>query len=178
HLAEFMDFEDYLENNEDWMFSLTPVSWRKEDLGKRLRKSQQLLSGERTWTLRDTGEEGTLQIRALLGLSTMVTNINIPNRGQISNLPIGTIVETNAAFRDGSLQPVLAGAVPESIYPMISRAAAENDAMLDAAFSLDLSYACEKFCMLNLLKRLTRAEKEALFHEMVEGTKAYLTDYL
>ena len=177
HLAEFMDFEDYLENNEDWMFSLTPVSWRKSDLEKRLRKSRKLLSGELEWTLRETGEEGTLQIRALLGLSTMVTNINIPNRGQISNLPIGTIVETNAAFRDGDLQPVLAGAVPDSIYPMISRAAAENDAMLDAAFSLDLNFAREKFCTLNLLKRLTREEKEALFDEMCAGTAKYLTAY-
>ena len=177
HLAEFMDFEDYLENTASWAFSLTPVSWRKADLEKRLRRSQHLLSGETEWKLRDTGEEGTLQIRALLGLDTMVTNINLPNRGQIENLPIGTVVETNATFRDGSLQPVISGKIPESIYPLISRAAAENDAMLDAAFSLDLNYAREKFCTLNLLKRLTKEEKETLFDEMIAGTRAYLSMY-
>ena len=91
--------------------------------------------------------------------------------------PEGLTAMANAAFRDGDLQPVLAGAVPDSIYPMISRAAAENDAMLDAAFSLDLNFAREKFCTLNLLKRLTREEKEALFDEMCAGTAKYLTAY-
>jgi len=177
HLAEFMDFSDYLYDCRDWAFGLTPVSWRRENLQKRLDKSARLRSGEEVWAMRDTGEEGTLQMRALLVLSTMVTNINVPNKGQITNLPYGTVVETNAAFTRNSLAPVLAGEVPASIYPMIARAAAENDAMLDAAFSLDLSYAREKFAALNLIKTLTRAQKDALFDTMVKNTEKYLGMY-
>ncbi len=180
HLAEFMDNTDYLASPEcvkSWMFGLTTVDWRKNNLVKRLDRSARLLSGEEVYELKDSGEEGTFQMSALLGLSTMVTNINVPNRGQISNLPIGTIVETNAAFRDGTLQPVFAGEVPESIYPLISRAARENDDMLDAGFSLDLTYAFEKFANLNMLKALTREQKKELFVTMCEGTKNYLGDY-
>ena len=178
HLAEFMDNGDYLASPacvKEWMFGLTTVDWRKNNLKERLARSARLLSGEETWQLKDSGEEGTLQMRALLGLSTMVTNINVPNKGQISNLPYGTIVETNAAFRDGILQPVFAGAVPDSIYPMISRAARENDNVLDAAFSGDLAFVREKFCELNMIKALSDADKRALFDEMVAGTKDYLT---
>ena len=116
-------------------------------------------------------------MRALLGMDTLVTNINMPNRGQISNLPYGTIVETNAAFRAGSLSPVLAGAVPDSIYPLISRAARENEATLDAAFSLDLGYAYEKFAELNMLKSLKEEEKKDLFETMYQNTKKYLGMY-
>lgn len=177
HLAEFMDFGDYLADFKKWMFGLTPVSWRKRNLAARLKRSEQLLSGEKEWTLKETGEEGTLQMRALLGLDTMVTNVNIPNRGQIENLPAGTIVETNAAFRDGTLAPVFAGAVPEAIYPLIARAARENEAMLDAAFSLDLGYACERFCELNLLKSLDGNRKRELFATMCKGTEQYLGTY-
>lgn len=177
HLAEFMDFEEYLIDCKKWAFGLTPVSWRKENLKKRLQRSARLLSGEELWKLRDTGEEGTLQMRALLGLDTMVTNINMPNNGQITNLPIGTVVETNAAFRCGSVQPLLSGAVPDSIYPMISRAARENDAVLDAAFRLDLGFAYEKFAELNMIKRLTANEKRDLFDTMCRNTAAYLDMY-
>ncbi|MBR6709891.1 MAG: alpha-glucosidase/alpha-galactosidase [Clostridia bacterium] len=177
HLAEFMDFEDYLSDCKKWKFGLTPVSWRKQDLEKRLARSKRLLSGEEEWQIKGTGEEGTLQMRALLGLDTMVTNINMPNRGQISNLPMGTVVECNAVFRNGSLTPVMAGEVPEPIYPLIARAARENEAVLDAAFSLDLGYACEKFATLNLIKSLTEAEKRELFATMCKNTERYLGMY-
>ena len=177
HLAEFMDYEDYLAEYKKWHFGLTPVSWRKENLKERLARSNRLFTGEETWTFGETGEEGSLQMRALLGLDTMITNINVPNVGQISNLPIGTVVETNAAFRDGSFAPVFAGKVPDSIYPLISRAAQENDNMLDAAFSLDLDYAKVRFCRLNMLKSLTEAQKSELFDTMYENTKEYLKDY-
>jgi len=177
HLAEFMDFEDYLKDNQKWMFALTPVCWRKEDLENRLKRSARLISGEEELKPVETGEEGTLQIRALLGLDTMVTNINMPNRGQISNLPRGVVVECNAVFRDGSLIPVSAGEIPESIYPLVSRAARENEAVLDAAFSLDLSYAYEKFAKLNMLKGLSESDKKELFDTMCKNTEKYLGAY-
>ena len=180
HLAEFMDNSDYLASPEcvkSWMFGLTTVDWRKNDLKNRLARSARLLSGEEVYQIRDSGEEGTLQIRALLGLSEMVTNINTPNRGQIENLPQGTVVETNAAFRDGTLNPVMAGRVPDILYPMISRAARENDNAVEAAFSLDLAFAEEKFVQLNMLKDLKEAQKRALFEKMVKGTANYLKDY-
>jgi len=180
HLAEFMDNTDYLgspENVARWNFGLTPVQWRRDNLKERLARSKRLYSGEEVYELRNTGEEGVDQMEALLGLRTMVTNINVPNDGQIPNLPIGTIVETNAAFRDGNFRPVFAGKVPDSIYPLISRAARENDEMLDAGFSLDLEYAYTKFRTLNALKTLTEEQKRALYDEMIAGTKKYLGDY-
>lgn len=177
HLAEFMDFEDYLADCKKWMFSLTPVSWRWGDLARRLERSTKLLSGEETWELKATGEEGTVQIRALLGLGNFVTNINTVNRGQIANLPEGAIVETNAAFRDSTVSPVYAGRVPDSIYPLISRALRENEMALDSAFSLDISVCRENFKKLNMLKKLTDSEKDTLFTEMYEGTKEYLKEY-
>lgn len=180
HLSEFMDNDEYLASPETvakWTFALTTVDWRKQDLVNRLARSKRLASGEEVYELRNTGEEGAMQIRALLGLDSMVTNINIPNQGQISNLPLGVIVETNAALRCDGFRPVIAGAVPDAILPMISRSASENEAILDAAFSLDLGIAYEKFRDLNMIKKLKDAQKKALFDEMVSGTEEYLKDY-
>ena len=40
------------------VFGLTTVDWRKNHLVERLARSARLLSGEETWELKDTGEEG------------------------------------------------------------------------------------------------------------------------
>ena len=124
HLAEFCPGDWYLQNPEQveaWGYGLTPVSWRKENLKERLERSERLRSGEEELKIDNTGEEGVLQMRAILGLSDLVTNVNLPNRGQIPNLPLGAIVETNAAFTADSVKPVFAGAIPTGVHALVSR---------------------------------------------------------
>jgi len=180
HLAEFCDRDEYLSSPEavkGWTFGLTTVEWRKKDLVKRLEKSRRLLSGEEEFKLHDSGEEGVNQIRALLGLDKLVTNVNLPNRGQISNLPLGSVVETNAVFSADSVIPVMAGELPESIYEKVALVNRENDRAVEAAFSESLDKCFEVFCESHLLKGLTDGEKKTLFDEMYEGTKKYLSSY-
>lgn len=181
HLAEFCAPDEYLKNPDvvrSWCFGLTPVSWRREDLKARLKRSADLLSGAEKYELRDTGEEGVLQMQALLGLrNKLVTNINIPNRGQIANLPLGAVVETNAVLSDNMLCPVVAGSIPDSIYPIISRNLNENERTVEAAFSEDLSLCYPVFAEGHLLDDLTDTQKRSLFDQMIDGTKAYLTMY-
>ena len=117
-------------------------------------------------------------MRALLGLSTLVTNVNLPNVGQLPNLPLGTIVETNAVFKSDMLCPVQAGEIPDSIYDLVYRTAVENNLTIDAAFSRDKEFAYECFADGHMLKGLDVAQKRELFNKMFENTKEYLTDYL
>ena len=136
HLAEFCDKEWYIDNPElvdKWGFGLTSVEWRKDNLQKRLDKSAKLLSGEEKCEIKPTGEEGVEQIRALLGLRDLVTNVNIPNVGQIPNLPLGAVVETNAVFRSNEVRPVMAGNIPDEIYTLISRIVGEQLLVVEAA---------------------------------------------
>ncbi|MBO5755520.1 MAG: alpha-glucosidase/alpha-galactosidase [Clostridia bacterium] len=180
HLAEFCDRDDFLTNKEkanEWTFTLTPVSFRKADLVNRLKRSDRLYNGEETWKLTDSGEEGVEQMRALLGLIKKVTNVNLPNRGQIANLPLGSVVETNAVFSAKDVTPVMAGEIPACILPLVSRANYENDRTVEAAFSEDLTFAYEVFAEGHLLAGLSEEDKKALFKSMYEGTKNYLGMY-
>ncbi len=180
HLAEFCDREEYLESPEcvaKWKFGLTTVAWRKDDLIKRRKRSERLYSGEEQWEIKDSGEEGVAQMRALLGLSKLVTNVNLPNRGQIENLPLGSVVETNAVFAADSLLPVHAGKLPESIYAKVAKVSKENDQAVEAAFDGNLDFAFEMFSESHLLKHLSENQKQKLFTEMYEGTRKYLQMY-
>ncbi|MBQ4528960.1 MAG: alpha-glucosidase/alpha-galactosidase [Clostridia bacterium] len=179
HLAEFCEGKWYLENPEEvqkWGFGLTPVSWRKEDLQRRLDRSAKLISGEEELKLNETGEEGVTQMRAILGLCDLVTNVNLPNMGQIPNLPIGAVVETNAVFRSDSVTPVFAGSIPESIYPLISRVSGEQEIVAKAIRERNLELAFQAFAN-DPLVTIPVKEARKLFKEMIENTKAYLGMY-
>lgn len=179
HLAEFCEGKWYLESPErvkEMHFGLTPVSWRKEDLIKRLARSARLVSGEEEVEISGTGEEGVNQIRALLGLTELVTNVNIPNSGQIPNLPIGAVVETNAVFRAGSLTPVFAGKIPESIYPLIARICGEQEMLSKAIARRDLEGIFQAFAN-DPLVTCGLEDARRLFEEMCFNTRAYLGMY-
>ena len=116
------------------------------------------------------------QIRALLGLCELITNVNIPNRGQIPNLPLGAVVETNAIFRSNSLEPVFAGPIPKEIYPLVSRVCAEQELVSEGIAERDLN---KIFCAFanDPLVTCGIADAKKLFKEMCENTKEYLGMY-
>ena len=179
HLAEFCEGKWYLESPErvkEMHFGLTSVAWRKNDLQNRLAKSARLVSGEEEVKINGTGEEGVNQIRALLGLCDLVTNVNIPNRGQIPNLPLGAVVETNAVFRANSLEPVFAGPVPKEIYPLISRVCAEQEVVSEGIAERDLGKIFNAFAN-DPLVTCSVEDAKKLFKEMCENTKEYLGMY-
>ena len=179
HLAEFCEGKRYLESPErvaEMRFTLTPVSYRLNDYAHRKSRSDKLISGEEPIKLRQTGEEGVAQIRALLGLYELVTNVNIPNMGQIPNMPMGAVVETNAVFRANSLRPVFAGDVPKEIYPLVSRISGEQEALSEAIAERDIDKIFAVFTNDPLVTCGMHEAKE-LFREMIENTKKYLTMY-
>lgn len=179
HLAEFCEGKWYLKDPKrvaEMKFALTDVAWRKKDLKNRLERSERLSSGEEALEIVPTGEEGVKQIRALLGLTTLVTNVNIPNYGQIPNLPIGAVVETNAVFRSDSLTPVFAGEIPAEIYPLINRICAEQEVISDGIAKRDINKIFGAFAN-DPLVTCSLGDAKKLFKEMCENTKKYLTMY-
>ncbi len=179
HLAEFCPGKWYLESRErvaEMHFGLTPVSWRKQELQERLEKSRKLLSGELPVEIKKTGEEGVRQMRAILGLGDLVTNVNLPNRGQIPNLPIGAVVETNAVFRAGTVTPVMAGEIPAEILPLVGRVCAEQEALNKALGNRDVNGIFQQFAG-DPLVTCGYEDAKKLFREMCENTKEYLTSY-
>lgn len=180
HLAEFCPANWYLKNEgtaEKWGFYLTTVAWRKNDLRLRLERSERLYQGEENFEIKNTGEEGVQQIRALLGLGEIVTNVNIPNQGQIPNLPLGAVVETNAHFAANTLQPIFAGNIPTEIYPLISRVCSEQEVIADAIGQRDLNQLFQAF-LSDPNVCITQKEGRKLFNAMFENTKEYLTMYM
>ena len=175
HLAEFTPGW-YLRSPAEaarWKFTLTPVSWRKKDLADRLQRSDDLIAGREELTLKPSGEEGHLLMKALLGLGDMVSNVNVPNAGQIPNLPRGVVVETNALFGKDRIEPVHAGPLPGNVLALVSRHVYNQENTLAAALRRDRKLGFTTF-MNDPQLTCTPQEGQKLFDAMLENTRAYL----
>lgn len=181
HLAEFMPGDAYLdspESVEKWMFELTTVESRKKELQERLARSRRLVSGEEEVELKSSGEEGVRLIKALCGLERCISNVNLPNtNGQIPNLPGTTVVETNAVFSKNSIHPVMAGALPESIRPLMMPHVENQELILRAALECDFDSAWKAMCNdPNAAAKLNADQAGKLLKEMLRSTLKYLPE--
>ena len=176
HLAEFTA-PWYTKNPEtvrSWKFGLTPVDWRIEDLKRRLQRSDDLISGKEELKLKPSGEEGHLLLKAVLGLGDLVSNVNIPNRGQIPNLPLGAVVETNAFFGLDRIEPIYAGPMPASILPLVARHIYNQENTLTTALTCDRKLGFSTFMNDPQLASVTLDDGRKLFNDMLENQRAYL----
>lgn len=180
HLAEFCPPEWYTKTPEliaRWGFGLTSVDWRVDNLKERLDRRTRLKNGEEKLVLDASGEEGVQQMMAILGKGDLVTNVNLPNRGQISNLPLGVVVETNAAFTADSVKPVMAGAMPDSLYGLTAPIVAVQSLTVQAGMARSLELGFQAFLADPHVQSLSFTDAKALYEEMIAGTAEYLKDY-
>lgn len=179
HLAEFMPGDEYLNDPDtvkSWKFGLTTVAYRKEDLKKRLEKSARLVKGEEGVKLKPSGEEGVLLMKALCGLTRMVSNVNIPNTyGQIPNLPRTAVVETNAVFAKDSIFPLIAGEMPENLLALTKPHIENHEDILRAALHPDFELALKAFVNDPLVKaHCLPKDARTLLRDMISHTLPYL----
>ena len=177
HLAEFVP--DYIQDPktvEQWKFALTPVDYRVENKKDLNEKSKAYAAGKLPIPIEPSGEEGVAQMKALLGLSELVTNVNLPNHGQLE-APEGIVVETNALFSKDCVRPVMAGGMPDGVRLLMGRHMQNQEMILKAALERDKELAFEAFCNDPMTAKLGRVQARDLFDRMFENTRAYLPGY-
>ncbi|WP_222850476.1 alpha-glucosidase/alpha-galactosidase [Paenibacillus tengchongensis] len=175
HLAEFCG-KAYLASPghiDAWKFALTPVSWRMENRVRLLEQSERMFRGEEELNLKKSGEEGVRQIKALLGLGDMVTNVNLPNIGQMAGLPLHSVVETNAVLSHNRIAPVTAGRLPLEVEALVLRHVANQETTLQAGLRKDADVAFRAFAA-DPLVAIDVQDARSLLGEMLQNTKAYL----
>ena len=176
HLAEFCPGKWYLGDPDTvrgWRFGLTTVDWRVDDFKRRQKRRERILNGEEELKPAASGEEGHLLMKALMGLGDTVSNVNLPNTGQISNLPVGAVVETNALFRAGVVRPIVSGAVPGNILSMLQPHVSNQETTVRAALECDEKLAFSVFAN-DPLVDIGLQDARELFEAMIRNTASYL----
>ena len=182
HLAEFMPGNLYLNDPKtvsDWGFGLTTVAWRKKDLQDRLEKSRSMQNGEKI-KLEPTGEEGILLIKALCGIKRMISNVNIPNSAmQIANLPVNSVVETNAVFDRDCIRPIFAGELPTNVRDLILPHIKNHERIMRASLTGDRELVKKAFEEDPLVRGhgISKKDISVLVDDMIVNTSRYLPEY-
>ena len=167
HLSEFVPW--YLRSEKDlnrWGVICTTYEYR-------LRRQRMRPKFDATKGLHPSGEEGVRQMTALLGQERFVTNVNLPNRGQIRDLPDGAVVETYAEFMRDAVRPVVARPLPPAANMLVRRVTDVQAMTLRAALTRDRDLAFQ--ALLNdplVCIRTDRAWK--MFGEMLAHVKREL----
>lgn len=181
HLVEFLPKEWYVESPlmiQHWKYFLTPVDFRIEIMEKGDRSAKEIAYGSKPVEIHASGEEGVEQVKALLGFDKFITNVNMPNVGQIPNLPLGRVVETNAYFRKDSVQPVFSGEMKEELVELTLKHMEIHELLLDAFDEKDLNYAMDALMNDPLTESLSPSVKRKMFREIVDAIRPYLSCYL
>jgi alpha-galactosidase len=137
HVAEF--FPHFLREETDWGarygVALTTVDQRERIMAIRRARINRFVEEEEVWNLEHSDEQLAPVMGALVGGEPGRFIVNVPNRGQVSNLPRGTVVECIAEIDILGVRPLVVGALPCPAYATIASHVAEQELIVEAALT-------------------------------------------
>jgi len=170
HLAEFLPF--YF-GSEATILSYgvppTPFEWRLREWTRPRPAAARIAARP----VLPSGEEGVAQMKALAGLGSLRTNLNLPNHGQWTQVPELAIVETMALIEGEGISPIKAPNLPQAALEFERRALAVQALTLEAAKTRDPDLALQAL-LLDPLVRLPPARAEALLRDMLAEAAPWL----
>jgi 6-phospho-beta-glucosidase len=93
---------------------------------------------------RASEEHGDFAISIMAAMLTGLEHraiVNLPNRGQLEDLPIGAIVETPALVHGRSIDPITQGGLPEEVRDLVRQVAEHARLTAEAAVTGDRALA-------------------------------------
>lgn len=181
HLVEFMNNSWYIDSPDDadkWLYHLTTVGYRKNDMVQKIAQSERIANGEEKIEVKKSDEEVVELIKALLGLvPPLASNANMPNVGQMRDMPLGAVVETNCVFSRGSVKPITAKPLPADVSALVLRNCLNIENTFYGIKNRDMRAIFEAFANQPLCSKLSIDDAKKLFGEMTAKTRDYLKEY-
>lgn len=180
HLVEFLNGDWYLKDPEtvkDWQFHLTTVDYRINNMNQEIEKSYKMISKEIPVEVIKSQEEAIDLMKAILGFEVKVSNVNMPNMGQMSQMPLGSIVETNCVFTNDCVKPVVANLLPQGVKNLVYRCLVNIDDCYEGIKERNLNKVFNSFMNQALCSKLSLEDGKNLFKKMIINTRKYLDKY-
>lgn len=180
HLAEFVPNDWYLKDPPtvtEWQFGLTSVDYREQKQAEQIEDTIEMAAGRKEFQISKSSEEAVDLMEALLGFKTVVSNVNMPNKGQMSQMPVGSIVETNCVFSNDNVCPVVSNPLPTGAFELVYKACINVDYCYKGIKERNLEQIYYSFRNQALCASLSAKDSYDLFKEMCYNTREYLDPY-
>jgi len=156
----------------------TTVDSRRLDKVLQQNYIDRIASGEETVTWGRSGEDIYDIMQSYIDGTEMVTIVNLPNEGQISNLPLSSIVETFAKKNaDGTITPIPAGDLPETVRALCALHTTINEMVVKAALTGDRKLLLQAISLDPSTGTMDFAQIPALMEELLEANKQWLPNF-
>ncbi len=160
----------------NWKFSQTTVNYLKKLKLDKISRVKPLMNGNEFLKVGGGTTECAMQIRALAGLGNLITNVCMKNVGQVENLPLGSIVHTNALISKNSVKPVAAGRLNDEIYGLTIRHVINQGTIVKSVREKDLDIAFNAF-LNDPLMSVDLNDATELYKEMLAAVRTHLLYY-
>lgn len=182
HIAEF--FPHYINESTQWganyEIRLTSIEDRQgmEMFAKTLIES--VLRGETDLTpfMADVSTEAANQIiRAITCAEKYIGIMNLPNAGQIANLPRDAIVETYGVIDSTGPHAICYGEVPAGVQNILQHHVHQQEMTVEAALAGSRHLALQVLLNDPLSSRLTIPQVKEMLEELLEANRQYLPKF-
>jgi alpha-galactosidase len=176
HLAEFFPYflTDATHQGADYGVQLTRIAHREQQVAAAREAVHTAISGELPPVMRSP--EATADIVSAVANGRSVrTIVNLPNSGQIDNLPRGVVVETLAEITSAGAQPLTVGALPHGVLSTLEPHVVNQEMIARAALEGDRQLALQAMANDPLVHDLARAT--SLLDDLLAAHAAYLPQF-
>ena len=103
--------------------------------------------------------------------------VNLPNQGQIQNLPAGAVVETLGVINSLGFRPLVAGALPESILQLVMPHVLNQEMIVQAGLKGDWDVAMQALANDPACSHLSWKEVEKMGTALLRANRRYLPQF-
>ncbi len=150
----------------------TPIAYRRQIQFFVAEYIRSMVDGSSTIELTRSREAASDVIAALWGCGSGEFVVNIPNRGQIENLPRDVVVECQALVEQDRVVPIHLGSLPSVIETIIRRYMAIQEMVVAAAIEENREKAIQALLLDPMIRDLN--DGRALAGELLEAQKQWI----
>lgn len=179
HVAEFVPWA--LTESSRWgaayNVELTAMSDRRADQAGYIADADAWLAGTKDLQTWASGELPALVIDSLVTGTPRELPVNIPNAGQVPDVPDGAVVESICVVDEQGVRHRDRAVLPPALAELVRRHSAVTELTLDAALAGDRGLASSAFLLDPLAGRGDLHRTEAMVTELLEGTAGWLPQF-
>jgi alpha-galactosidase/6-phospho-beta-glucosidase family protein len=176
HVCEFLP--GYLRDEKERErldLRVTTVDVRRERLVTDRERVRRMIRGEEAIPTGRSREEISDIMAAMWSGEDSVNIVNLPNAGQVRDLPLGVVVETYGALNGTGASGIVFGELPSPIAALVHPHVFNQEAIVQAGLTGDTNLAFRAFLNDPLVGSGPDARK--MFEEMFEAQREYLPQF-
>ena len=177
HLAEFFPYFLTEETGQgaDYGVQLTRIAHRRQQVATARASVQAAIAAAEPPSVTRSPEATADIVSAVANGRSVRTIVNLPNTGQVENLPRGAVVETLAEITSAGAQPLVVGTLPLGVLSTLEPHVVNQELILRAALEGDRQLALQAMANDPLVHDMGKAEP--ILDELLAAHAEYLPQF-